>query len=321
MYRNQKPESPAYRTKPRRLLLWWVVFAFACLVTAGLSWQAAVPAMAQEREPAELRAVFLGPETPPETFYELLSHPSLLADRAVQMKIFQSLGSADLAVFQAAVGVCLKAPQLEDMPLIGRRLSQAFISRDARRKQAILELAGSDPSYLDDLRVISLVAAALTDPDAELPGTALSLVKKESRLMELPAVAEALDRTGESLERPRVPIPDQTFFVERVLPVLEAPGSDGKACVECHKTHTIMQLFPTGEAPPGEDAVLLNYRSSLRVIDLDDPESSLLLEKPLSPEPPEGAQGIPPGTHGGGERWPKGSEEYQALLEWIRTAR
>ena len=68
---------------------------------------------------------------------------------------------------------------------------------------------------------------------------------------------------------------------------------------------------------------MINYNSALKVVNLGEPESSLILRKPRSPQ----GQGVPmprapPGlTHVGGPRWDSPEHPaYQAILAWIREA-
>jgi hypothetical protein len=67
--------------------------------------------------------------------------------------------------------------------------------------------------------------------------------------------------------------------------------------------------------------VAVNYASALKVIDIDHPESSLILRKPMSPH----GQGDPDResptglTHVGGPRWDSADHPaYRAILDWIR---
>ena len=68
---------------------------------------------------------------------------------------------------------------------------------------------------------------------------------------------------------------------------------------------------------------MINYNSVLKVVNLGEPESSLILRKPLSPDgqggpDPASSTGL---THVGGPRW-DGTEHpaYKAILAWIREA-
>src|SRR5947208_3098742 len=82
------------------------------------------------------------------------------------------------------------------------------------------------------------------------------------------------------------------------------PGTDGMACVQCHATHTILRFNPPGrDGGYSPEQLQENYRSALRVVDLESPENSLILRKPLSTAEVEGTLGSPRLSHGGGPRW------------------
>lgn len=268
---------------------------------------------------AQVHQAFLAEEEVPGAYPALQFFPSLLQRRDVQMKIYRALGAAEMPVFQAAVELCLNAPELERVAVLQRRLSGAFVSEDAKRRRAILELASREPDYLKDLRLLSLLSESLNDPDPSLSGTALSLVRRREELRQIPSVAEALARREERAGK--LQLPDFEFFKSRVEPLLEAPGADGKACVNCHDTHAILRLRPPGPEGASEEHLREHYRSALRVIDLEEPENSLLLRKPTSSAEAEGTLSATPNSHGGGIRWGKYSPSYRTILDWIYTAR
>ena len=163
------------------------------------------------------------------------------------------------------------------------------------------------------------MSEALSAPDPTLAETALSLVREEKWMQKLPAIAEALSRSGVNLGSPRLKLPDVAFFRARVAPIFEVEGKDEKACVDCHKGHPILRLKPV-ETDSEAEQTMEHYRSSLRVIELEKPENSLLLTKPLQEAPPEGTYASGANQHGGGIRWTRDSPEYRTLLQWIRTA-
>lgn len=99
--------------------------------------------------------------------------------------------------------------------------------------------------------------------------------------------------------------PDETYFRAYVQPILETRGKDGYACVHCHASHTIFNA---------------TYSTALNVVDLNDPENSLILRKPTSTAETEGTLGSKTLSHGGGVRWEKNSPQYQVILNWIKGA-
>ena len=103
---------------------------------------------------------------------------------------------------------------------------------------------------------------------------------------------------------PTAPL-DEAFFRANVEPILQKKGADGYACVNCHNTHTLFNA---------------TWSTVKNVIDRKDPENSLLLRKPISTAESEGVAGAAATAHGGGQRWPKGSPEYETILKWISGA-
>ena len=68
---------------------------------------------------------------------------------------------------------------------------------------------------------------------------------------------------------------------------------------------------------------MINYNSALKVVNLGEPEASLILRKPRSPHGAGGADPSSPTglTHVGGSRWESTeSPAYRAILDWIREA-
>ncbi len=115
---------------------------------------------------------------------------------------------------------------------------------------------------------------------------------------------------------------DFPTFRERIVPLFLAKGPDGDTCWECHSTHNILYLpEPSGDDGYTVEEARIAFESVLRVVDLDHPDRSLLLQKPLA-ESREFLRGAPAGTltHQGGVRWPEGaqSKEWRDLAEWIR---
>jgi hypothetical protein len=117
---------------------------------------------------------------------------------------------------------------------------------------------------------------------------------------------------------------DYAYFVAKVEPILAAPGPDGKACVMCHANHVIFKLKPPNQegsfsSPDSGE----NYRYAMRVVDINDPQHSLILIKPTRPTDAGADVSDYYATHNGGQRW-KGNEsswQYKTILEWIRGVR
>ena len=113
-------------------------------------------------------------------------------------------------------------------------------------------------------------------------------------------------------------------FRKKVNPLFYQAGDDQQACANCHGNHTILRI---AEADPARTAsaeqLMINYNSALKVVNLGEPEASLILRKPRSPHGAGGADPSSPTglTHVGGTRWESAeSPAYRAILDWIREA-
>ena len=113
-------------------------------------------------------------------------------------------------------------------------------------------------------------------------------------------------------------------FRKTVNPLFYQVGADTYSCSKCHANHTILRV---AEADPTQgftgEQLMINYSSALKVVNLGEPESSLILRKPLSPQgqggaDPSSSTGL---THVGGPRWESPEHPaYKAILAWIREA-
>jgi cellulose synthase operon protein C len=113
-------------------------------------------------------------------------------------------------------------------------------------------------------------------------------------------------------------------FQRQVNPIFYQVAEDQHACASCHGNHTILRV---AEARPStgftSEQLMINYNSALKVVNLGEPEASLILRKPRSPHGPGGPDpSTPTGlTHVGGQRWESTeTPAYRAILEWIREA-
>jgi hypothetical protein len=210
-----------------------------------------------------------------------------------------------------------------------------------------IELASSRRGFWLGNEAREFLKSLLIDPDAAVRAAALHVVEQDRLIgwdTDLARRVKALEsdpalagRAGlllvrwgadpaavvadASLVRPR-PLSLATFK-SKVNPLFYQPAADGNSCADCHGNHTILRIAPADSAGSGEDAVTVNYRSVLKVVNLGEPESSLLLRKPRSPR----GQGdddasSPTGlTHVGGPRWESVEHPaYRAILDWIRES-
>ncbi|HEY3130549.1 MAG TPA: HEAT repeat domain-containing protein [Acidobacteriota bacterium] len=282
------------------------------------------------------------------------SIPSLHRDADVLRRVNRALSSRDSKTLRVAIELTVRAPDIGRDLAVSESLDRIFSTRDSKIRKTLLDSIGEDRGLLEDRRVLSLVSEALLDPDPAVAGAAIGIVRRESSLQRDPAVLVALDELRASPEAPSATrfiadslyrggdpgrgeaaerrssrsiaadarFLDFAYFLARVQPIFEAPGRDGKACVDCHASHAILRLNPPDPDVGYTEAKLReNYRSALRVVDLLEPERSLILRKPTSSSETEGVVGADRIAHGGGVRWNKDSQEYRTLLEWIHGAK
>ena len=193
--------------------------------------------------------------------------------------------------------------------------------------------------------VFDAVLASLTDPDANVRAAALDLLRKSENIDSNTEFRAALERmqndpnsrlkliarnvlSGKKLVdalRDVQPgsVLDFNYFVAKVEPILATTGADGKACVMCHASHVIFKLQPPnaeGQFSPQDSEE--NYKYAMRVVDINDPQKSLILIKPTRPTDSAGNVADYLATHNGGQRWPRNqsSWQYETILKWIRGA-
>jgi hypothetical protein len=99
---------------------------------------------------------------------------------------------------------------------------------------------------------------------------------------------------------------DERYFRKYVEPILHKKGPDGYACADCHATHTLFNA---------------TWSTVKNVVNVTDPKNSLILLKPTSTAQSEGVVGARSIAHGGGQRWPKDSPEYDTILHWIEESK
>jgi hypothetical protein len=124
-----------------------------------------------------------------------------------------------------------------------------------------------------------------------------------ARAFHLPPPRNAGPARAVATAAPSAPL-DEAVFRSTVEPILKRKGADGYACVNCHVNHTLFDA---------------TWSTVKNVVDRRDPENSLLLRKPTSTAESEGVVNSTSTAHGGGQRWTKGSAEYEAILKWIRA--
>jgi hypothetical protein len=186
-------------------------------------------------------------------------------------------------------------PLIESSDAEMRRLAMqaTLMTRDAKFG-SVSKISGAPGAARDQL-----VSVAKKDPANEVN---LEVLKAFNAAPPRPKMAGQQGPRGRTTERP-----DESYFRGYVQPILEKRGKDGYACVQCHASHAIFD---------GNSVA-----SALRVVNLENPEESLILKKPTSTAESEGVAGSNTVPHGGGVRFEKDSPEYNTILNWIRGAK
>ena len=251
---------------------------------------------------------------------------------------FDNLNDAALQVFMEEAG----NPQFlkRRFGVSGGAVSQDqdYLNRRARVEKI------KEP--LDYPIVVDTIVGALLDSDANVSAAALDTLRKvkdvEQRADFRTSIATLQSSTNPRLKliaanvakgknltdalRDVQPgsVLDFRYFVSKIEPILETPGRDGKACVFCHASHVIFKLQPpNAEGVFSDQDSEENYKYAMRVVNIAEPEKSLILVKPTRPFDSAGNVGDYLATHNGGQRWSgnESSEQYRTILEWIRGGR
>lgn len=249
-----------------------------------------------------------------EAFDIVVRNPNLLKSRAAQVKVYRSQRSKAPEILAAAYRLCFEVPGLEaTAPMIHRRCNGAFIGSKPAHQRLLLEAALENSDLRKDLRFVGLISTVLHSQDEGLQQLGKMMVERYPDLKAQPAIREAL---GEGT----LGIPDYESFKKTVNPIFSSTGSDGRACVNCHNSRPVLFLPVAGPNEDDEPVTQQRYLSVLRVIDLENPAASLILNKPTHPmsEDPKGASR--PDHHTGGVRFEKGDETYSQILGWIQSA-
>ena len=257
-------------------------------------------------------------------------------EAALSREIFAHLASPQRSVL---------IEEVNDPKFIRRHgVSAGAISQDALYIAAKKRVSPST-RLLEEPIVFDAVLASLTDSDANVRAAALDLLRKSADIDANPRFRTALEHmrndpnsrlkliatnvlAGKKLSdalRDVQPgsVLDFNYFVDKVEPILATTGADGKACVMCHASHVIFKLQPPnaeGQFSPQDSEE--NYKYAMRVVDINDPEHSLMLIKPTRPTDSTGDVADYLATHNGGQRWPgnQSSWQYETILQWIRGA-
>ncbi|MBW3623594.1 MAG: HEAT repeat domain-containing protein [Armatimonadetes bacterium] len=224
-----------------------------------------------------------------------------------------------------------------------RESLQAWFTGPAPEVQrTVVEIARQNPPLRRNARVLNVLSDALLSKGETIRRPALDLVQADKALADQPLLRATLDELARSAEGPsaeaaRTLLAKQTdtpskeavsldygYFAREVMPIFARKSpQDGIACVSCHFNHNLFKVTPPD--PDGkfkEDQIREAYRSALKVVNLREPEKSLLIVKPMSTAATEGLVDAVKAAHGGGQRWP-GTEhpDYRTLLAWLKGAK
>lgn len=218
---------------------------------------------------------------------------------------------------------------------------QQQLAIEPQLRGLFLDELSTRPQLLDRMLPVSVIADGLEDPIQAVRSAALALVDQHRDLLANPAIhlsveelrfgadedlrrraKDLLDDSGAPLHGKRVrDLLNYGYFARNIEPLMERPGADGRSCIDCHSSHSLLRSIASGVAnPPPSVIVRFNYREALKVVNVKDPDQSLLLVKPTRPHAPDGPYSE---IHGGGQRWPTDAQspEYQTALRWIRGAK
>jgi hypothetical protein len=211
-----------------------------------------------------------------------------------------------------------------------------------------LTLADSKPGFWKRPDSIEYLKRLLVDPDEKIRVSALGTVRQYGLIETDPSLARRVKSLANDpalkgqalslltlngidpakiqpdlgLSRPR--LLSFAEFRRKVNPLFYQASDDGYACANCHANHTILRV---AEANPAgaftNEQLMINYNSALKVVNLGEPEASLILRKPRSPQGQGGADASSPTglTHVGGPRWDSAEHPaYRTILGWVRDA-
>lgn len=270
----------------------------------------------------------------------LPAFPALHEKPEAASALVAALDPAHPALFSAALSVSMNTPALAASPAIKSKLGEIFASSDSEIRRQVLD--SLDRRWASDGRVSTLVVAALADPAEDVRRQAVQKAGTMEEFKKLKPVRAAMQSAKDDASplvrsaaaslaqgtstfasiNPSQAL-DFEFFKTKVEPYLAKPSGDGQSCVQCHVTHTLFKLDrPDAQGIFTAEQSRRNFTNALKVVNLEYPESSLMLRKPMSTAGSEGVVGASQLSHGGGKRWEdEDSDAYRNILRWVRGAR
>ena len=118
---------------------------------------------------------------------------------------------------------------------------------------------------------------------------------------------------------------DFHYFVTKIEPILATPGPRWQSLRLLPRQPCDLQAAAAQRRQGvfSDQDSEENYKYAMRVVDINDPDKSLMLIKPTRPTDSAGNVGDYLATHNGGQRWHgnESSDQYRTILEWIRGGR
>jgi HEAT repeat protein len=287
------------------------------------------PALLDRSEPSESALNVLrqgvtdpSPAVRERTLRGISSLPSLWSGRAATTLLLSALADDTPALRRQGLKLGGSRAGLWNRPDALEHLKRLLVDPDAQVRELALKviegnglLAGSEKGTAKRLALARRIKAVAADP--ALKSRALGVL-----------AANGIDPaavTGD-VELGRSRLLSFSTFRKKVNPLFYQAGDDQQACANCHGNHTILRIAEADKAPitsSSAEQIMINYNSALKVVNLGEPEASLILRKPRSPHGAGGADPSSPTglTHVGGARWESTeTPAYRAILDWVREA-
>jgi HEAT repeat protein len=258
------------------------------------------------------------PSVREHTLAGVSSLPRLWSSRAATSLLLSALADDSPALRQQGLALSAKRPGFWSRPDSLEHVKRLLVDPDARVRELALSvvetqrlLAGEGTESKKTMALARRIKALAGDPALKSHAMGLLTANRINS-----ATLEA------DVELGRSRLLSFSTFRKKVNPLFYLAGEDQQACANCHGTHTILRIATA--TPAREESIeelTVNYNSALKVVNLGEPEASLILRKPRSPHGAGGADPSSPTglTHVGGARWENTeSPAYQAILDWIR---
>ena len=193
----------------------------------------------------------------------------------------------------------------EETRLYAAKLAgSAALRRNPEVRKAIAAHIDREPERSIQVRLQNILSN-----DDERYGTELrTLIKRDS--------GGVRDSTARHLEASDAYVADMLHFRDHAFAEMNRVSErDGRACISCHgvpgRVPTLYLHPPDGAGHIGPADLLANYRKLQQRVDLESPERSLLLRKPLNVQ-----TGQEEG-HQGGVRYEPEDEGFRVLRNWV----